>query len=115
MANSLVVAQPESIQFILDENRHTVGAVRVVEEWLAQWTVPNNYPAFVGNRFGSSETYGLPEGALDEWRARLTRSLKTAIPEHPSLRLCDFSLSVRISNVSPTGQFWRGHLVNFML
>lgn len=115
MFDHIVVAQPESVTFVADDQHHTIGAARAAAQWLSQWTAPNNYPAFVGKRVGASEVYGLPEGAIDAWRAVLTSSLKSALPEHPSLRPCDFSFNVRISAVASNGQFWPGHVASFQL
>lgn len=115
MSQQIVVALPEAVRFVADENHHTIAAVKAASAWITQWTAPNNFPAFVGPRAGTSRTHGVPEGAIASWRIRFENSLRSALPEHPSLRACDFPFYVRVSEVGKDGEFWPGNTVCFQL
>ncbi|QDH83555.1 hypothetical protein [Achromobacter phage Motura] len=92
----IVVCIPTAVRFVVDEERHTIAVVKRVNEWMTQWTVPNNIKAYVGPALGAG---WIPEAAVRAWSVRFNAAMTAALGAPSAfLSASDFEFTVAVSH-----------------
>ena len=106
-----VIAFIKAVTFKNHDNQ-TVGAQKRVNEWLRQWTAPNNFKAAmidVAPEFEQAKITDLIQASpqFKEWLQELHRMLRSMDVLDRGISMSDFVLVIGASKVTePNGSFW---------
>lgn len=97
----LFFLQIDKLEFLNRPDWHTIHYSEVVNNWLAQWTVPNNYQSGIGD-----VTEILRQWAC-EFVTTWTQAVGYARPKnYGDCFMDDFLFTVTVVEVVPNKQFW---------